>query len=352
MKSQNSLAKKQWEHMMRNRHLGFFLALWVAWPMHAAASDPFVDTLEPCLKFFNDEAADPRYQVVLGQGWTVSLFEVAKEHGGNLGSDICGDLDASDWDLNGPYRWPDDLGELGEGNAVKLKMITSPWLALMIERARAVDKTRAPIQRITITGLPEPGAVLVRVKFATLEAQAEAPASVDLNQQGEVLTRENRVPDQLERAPAKVEVPAPQAEASAAPTIDPQNALAMLLGATNAEPDAQIIRVTLSSFSAGLVYRNGANTPIRQTEFNYVDAQASGLSDAEFEFPSAFKACDMRLQQVKNAVAKVVLQKRYQSTAKRLQHLLLECSDDKPKPHWSLIAMEPFEYFDLPGQIE
>jgi hypothetical protein len=320
--------------------------------MQAAASDPFVKNLEPCLELLTGEALEPRYQVVLGQGWTVSLFEVAKEHGGNLGSDMCGDLAASNWDNDGPYLWPEDLGNMGEGNVVNLEMITPRWIELIIDRARAVDKIQALIERITVTGLPEPGAALVRVRFATAEAQAEMPASVDLNQQGEVLTREKRVPDQLERAPAKVEVPAPQAEAIAAPTIDPQNALAMLIGATKAEPDAQIIRVTLSSFSAGLVYRNGANAPIRQTEFNYVDAQASALSDAEFEFPSTFKACDIRLQQVKNAVAKVVLQKRYQSTAKRLQHLLLECSDDKPKPHWSLFAMEPFEYFDLPGQIE
>jgi hypothetical protein len=341
-----------WEQVMRRPFFGFLLTVVFALPMHAAASDPFVRRLVPCLEFFKGEALDPRYQVVLGQGWTVSLFEVAKEDGGNLGSDLCGDLDASDWDTNGAYLWPERLGEMGEGDAVNLNMITPLWLGLIIDGARAVEKTRAPIQRITITGLPEPGAVLVRVQFAALEAQAEAPASVDLNQQGEVLARETRVPDQLARAPIEVEARAQPAESVSAPTIDPQNALALLLGATKAEPSAQIIRLTLSSFSAGLVYRNGPNAPIRQTEFNFIDAQASGLSDAEFEFPSAFKACNMRLQQVKNALAKVILQKRYQSTATRLQHLLLECSDDKPKPHWSLVALEPFEYFDLPGQIE
>ena len=111
-----------------------------------------------------------------------------------------------------------------------------------------------------------------------------------------------------------------------------------------------MVRLTLSSFAAGLVYRD-ASSVIRQTEFNYIDAQADQVTDASFEFPSAFKTCTMTLTQVKNAVAKVALQKRYQAIAKRLQHLILECSEAKPKPHWSLVALEPFEYFDLPAEF-
>jgi|GEM_PF-2206633 len=338
---------------MRILCLGFWLTFVFTLPLHAGAEDPFVDALEPCLELFKGEPTDSRYQVVLGQGWTSALFAVAKEDGGNLGSDMCGELGDSDWDTGGPYLWPAGLGEMTERNAVNLEAITPIWLDHIIASARAVNQSREPIRRITVTHLPETAAVLVRVQFAAAKAQAEAPDSVELNQFGVVIARDVRVPDQLARAPAESNAtPAVIAEMMSAPTIDPQNALALLLSKTQAEPDAQIIRLTLSSFSAGLVYRNSPDAPIRQTEFNFLDAQASGLADAPFEFPAAFKACNLRLQQVKNAVAKVVLQKRYKSAATRLQHLLLECSVDKPKPHWSLVALEPFEYFDLPGQIE
>ena len=345
---------------MRNLYLRCLLAFVFSFsvPLHATAHDPFVSAIEPCIEVFKEQADDLRFQIVLGQGWTSALFYVegANANGnGNLGSDMCGDLGASDWDMNGPYLWPEGLGELSEADAVNVSMITPDWLDRMINSARAVHKTPGPIQRITITELPEKDAILVRVQFAAVEAQAEAPPSVDFNQQGDVMQRDVRVPDQLARAPEASGSEAPSAvvaESVSAPTIDPQNALALLLSKTQAEPDAQIIRLTLNSFSAGLVYRNGASAPIRQTEFNFIDAQASGLADAPFEFPAAFKACNMRLEQVKKAVAKVALQKRYQAISARLQHLLLECSDDKPKPHWSLVALEPFEYFDLPGQID
>jgi hypothetical protein len=324
-----------------------------ALPVPALARDAFVKALLPCLESLStsstdDDPALARYHVVLGQSWLASLFAVAEKDGGNLGSDMCGEI-GSGWDLNGPYAWPSSLGEPMQ--KVDLEMITPVWLDHIIESARAKQNTRAPISRISITRLPEPNTHLVRVAFAAAEAQAEAPESIDLNQHGEVIARDTRVPDQFARIdaepPQKV-----QAEAVLPATRAPLDALKLLLSATKAKPTAQILRLTLTNFDAGLVYRNPGASDTRQTRFDYIDGEPINLADASFEFPPAFKACAMSLQQIQTAVHKVVQQKRYQSSAARLQYLLLECSQDKPKPHWSLVAQEPFEYFDLPGQIE
>jgi hypothetical protein len=324
-----------------------------ALPVPALAREMFVQALEPCMESLSTSSTDDapnqaRYHVVLGQSWMVSLFAVAEKDGGNLGSDMCGEL-GSGWDLNGPYQWPASLGEPMQ--AVHLDMITPVWLDHIIQSARAAQKTQAPISRISITRLPEPNAHLVRVKFAAAEAQAEAAESVDLNQNGDVIARDSRVPEQFARIdsePAKNM----QAEAVLPATRAPLDALKLLLSATKAKSNAQILRLTLTNFDAGLVYRNPGESEIRQTRFDYIDGEPINLADASFEFPAAFQACAMSLQQVQTAVNKVAQQKRYQSSEARLQYLLLECSKDKPKPHWSLVAQEPFEYFDLPGQIE
>jgi hypothetical protein len=240
----------------------------------AVARHAFVQALEPCLESLSTSSAedDPalaRYHVVLGPSWMVSLFAVAEKDGGHLGSDICGEI-GSGWDLNGPYAWPSSLGEPMQ--KVDLEMITPVWLDHIVRSARAEQHTTAPISRISITRLPEPNTHLVRVAFADAEAQVEAPESIDLNQNGEVIARDTRVPDQFARIdsepPQKV-----QAEAVLPATRAPLDALKLLLSATKATPEAQILRLTLTNF-------------------------------------------------------------------------------DAPKPHWSLVAQEPFEYFDLPGQIE
>jgi hypothetical protein len=318
----------------------------------ALARDKFVQALEPCLEQLATLSADTdadqaRYHVVLGQSWMVSLFAVAEKDGGNLGSDMCGEL-GSAWDLDGPYEWPSSLGTSKQ--ALNLDMIKPDWLDQIIQRARAEHNTGAPISRISITRLPEQAEHLVRVAFTPAEAEAEAPESIDLNQSGEVIARDPRVPDQFARidAPAKKV----QAEAELPATRAPLDALKLLLSGTKAEPNAKILRLTLTNFDAGLVYRNPGASDTRQTRFDYIDGERINLVDASFEFPSAFKACAMSLPQIQTALKNVVQQKRYQSTEARLQYLLLECSQQNPKPHWSLVAQEPFEYFDLPGQIE
>jgi hypothetical protein len=351
MNTKGSSLSTSRESWMRARALCVALSILVT--TSALARDAFVQALEPCIESLanssaGDEPGQNRYHVVLGQSWMVSLFAVAEKDGGNLGSDMCGEI-GSGWDLNGPYQWPTGLGELQQ--AVHLDMITAVWLDHIIRSARAVHNTSAPISRISITRLPEINMHLVRVAFAAAEAQAEAPDSIDMNQYGEVIARDTRVPDQFARIdaepPQKV-----QAEAVLPATRAPLDALKLLLSATKAKPTAQILRLTLTNFDAGLVYRNRGDSNIRQTRFDYIDGEPINLADASFEFPPAFEACAMGLKQVQTAVANVVQKKRYQDTKVRLQYLLLECSKEKPKPHWSLVAQEPFEYFDLPGQIE
>lgn len=319
----------------------------------AVASDPFVEAITPCLESFQStpspsDADAARYRIELGQGWTAGLFAIPAEDGGGLGSDLCGDLsDAAMRFADGRYTWPTSLGER---RAVFLDMVTPIWLEMILRNARAAQGgTDAGVHSVSITALPDGHNHLVRVHFAAAEAEAERSLSVDLDAGGTVLARHPDVPDQFPRMAQTDMVASPRAEGMAAPTIDPPEALRMLWANTGAASDAQIVRLTLSSFAAGLVYRNGASAPIRQTQFNFVGGAASGMTDDAFEFPGAFKACAMTRSQVEKAVGNVVKQKRYQASAARLQHLLLECSDDKPKPHFSLVALEPFEYFDLPA---
>ena len=314
----------------------------------ALARDAFVTALLPCLELLQKPDSDARYQIVLDQGWTATLFRIAEKDGGGLGTDLCGELSGGGMEFAGTYSWPESLGK---AIAVSQNIVTPAWLDQVIRKARAKIATGAPVQRVSITALAEPNAHLVRVQFANAEADSNAVASVDLNSAGVVIARDSRVPDQFPRKAESDQASPVVAETIAAPSVDPRQALALLYAATQAQPDATVVRLTMSSFSAGLVYRNGAKGPIRQTEFNYIDAQADTVKDELFEFPAAFKTCAMTLPQVQNAVAKVALQKRYQAIAKRLQHLILECSEAKPKPHWSLVALEPFEYFDLPAEF-
>ena len=315
-------------------------------PHALAARDVFITALLPCLEQFQDASAEPRYQIVLDQGWTATLFSIAEKDGGGLGTDLCGELKGGGMAFSGSYVWPQSLGA---PKAVTQKLVTPAWLDQAIKNARKKNANRNPVQRISVTALPERDAHLVRVQF--VGAEADAGLSVDLNAAGAVIARDARVP---ERFPLKAEsdaAPAAPAETIAAPSVDPRQALALLLGATQAKADATVLRLTLSSFSAGLVYRDHASSPIRQTQYNYIDAQVDIVTDALFDFPPAFKPCTMTRAQAQAAVGKVALQKRYQAIARRLQHLILECSADKPKAHWSLVALAPFEYFDLPAEF-
>jgi hypothetical protein len=319
-----------------------------ALPTHALARDPFITGLEGCLELLQSDSAEPRYQIVLGPNWSVALFKISKDDGGNLGSDMCGDLSASEWDMGGAYAWPASLGEL---KPVNQQMITRVWLDQIIDNARASSKNRAPIKRISITMLPDGDGHLTRVQFVSAEAKAEASDSVDLDEQANVVTHDPRLPDQFARVEIDASVPKMPAESVSAPSADPKTALSLLLSITQAQSDAKVIRVTLTNFDAGLVYRNQGDAQTRQARFDFTGGEAGNLADEPFEFPAAFKECAMTLTQVEAAIGKIILQKRYQAIAARLQYLLLECSKENPKPHWFLTAMEPFEYFELPAQF-
>ncbi len=315
---------------------------------YAAARDAFVTALLPCLEQSQKIIVDSHYQIVLDQGWAATLFKIAEKDGGGLGTDLCGELGGGGLEFSGTYSWPETLGV---PKTVNQGLVTPAWLDMIIRNARAKNGSGASIQRITVTALAQPNSHLVRVQFANAEADSKSVTSVDLNAAGVVVARNNRVPDQFPRKAEVDHAPTAVAETIAAPSVDPRQALALLIAGTQAKSDATVLRLTLSSFNAGLDYRNGRSGEIRQTEFTYVNAQANAVTDESFEFPAAFKPCAMTLEQAKNAVAKVALQKRYQAIAKRLQHLILECSAAKPSPHWSLVALEPFEYFELPTEL-
>lgn len=313
---------------------------------YAAARDAFVTALLPCLEQFQEKPTELRYQVLLDQGWTATLLSIAEKDGGGLGTDLCGELGDGGLEFGGSYRWPESLGA---PKAVTQSLVTPAWLDQVISNARTKSATGAPVQRISITALPEADAHLARVQFVS--AAAEAIASVDLNAAGSVIKRDRRVPDQFPRKAESDDRPAVAAETMAAPSVDPRQALALLISATQAKPDASVVRLTLSSFSAGMAYRVNASGAIRQTQFNYINGGAGTVTDEVFEFPAALKPCKITLAQAQATVAKVALQKRYQAIAKRVQHLIFECSADKPKPRWTLYALEPFEYFDLPAEF-
>ena len=324
----------------------FGISTLIATP-YAAARDPFVTALLPCLEQFQEAPTDSRYQIVLDQGWTATLFAIAEKDGGGLGTDLCGKLDGGAMEFAAAYTWPENLGA---PKAVTQSLVSPTWLDTVIRNARANGGTGAPVQRVSITALAQPNSHLVRVQFASAEADTKGIASVDLDADGVVIKHDTRVPDQFPRKAEANRAPEAVAEAVAPPSADPRQALSILLAATQAKPDAKVVRLVLSSFSAEIDYRNGANSDIRQTQFNYMDAQASTATDELFEFPTAFKECAMTLEQAKNAVAKVALQKRFSAVSKRLQHLILECSEENPKPRWLLTALEPFEYFYLPAE--
>ena len=100
----------------------------------AMARDAFVTELLPCLEQFQEASAEHRYQVVLDQGWTASLFSIAEKDGGGLGTDLCGELGNGGLEFGGSYAWPESLGE---PKAVNQKLITPAWLDLIIRNARA-----------------------------------------------------------------------------------------------------------------------------------------------------------------------------------------------------------------------
>ncbi len=328
-------------------HLASFGIFALSTTSNAAERDAFVTALLPCLEQFQKAPTDSRYQIVLDQGWTATLFSIAEKDGGGLGTDLCGQLDGGAMEFAGTFTWPESLGA---AKPVNESLITPTWLDKVIGNARAKSGSGAPVQRVSITGLSQPNSHLVRVQFANAEADTKGIASVDLNADGVVIKHDARVPDQFPRKAEANRAPEAVAEAVAAPSADPKQALALLIAATQAKPDAKIVRIVLSSFSAEIDYRNDANSDIRQTQFNYMDAQASTATDELFEFPSALKECAMTLEQAKNAVAKLAQQKRFSAISKRLQHLILECSEENPKPRWLLTALEPFEYFYLPAE--
>ena len=161
-------------------------------PHALAARDVFITELLPCLEQFQDASAEPRYQSVLDQGWTATLFSIAEKDGGGLGTDLCGELKGGGMAFSGSYVWPQSLGA---PKAVTQKLITPVWLDQAIQNARKKSAKRNPVPRISVTALPERDAHLVRVQFAG--AEADVSASVDLNAAGAVIARDARVPERF-----------------------------------------------------------------------------------------------------------------------------------------------------------
>jgi len=320
----------------------------------AWAREQFVRALEPCLDYVRKEASGQHFQLVMDQGWLALLFPLESAQAG-LGSDLCGELGNGGLAFGGGYAWPAELGpENGpENSGIDRSMVNAAWLERAIIAARTSARTSAPVRRVTLTALPEPREYLVRVQFGSAEAEAERAegASVDLNRKLRVVARDVRIPDELPRQVAGAQSEA-SGETAAAPTVDPIAAYGLLLEKTEAAGSrAKVARVALANFGANLNYRNPGSNGMRQTAYDYIDAQATNLRDEVFEFPAAFKPCTMSLAEAQFAIEHVVTVARVRELAPRLQHLILECSAKNPKPHWSAIAMDPFEYFDLPAKL-
>jgi hypothetical protein len=319
----------------------------------------FVAELKDCLKILreygpNTESGNQRYQLVLDQGWTASLFPIADSD--QLGTDLCGQMDGEHGGMRfaGRFRWPENLGP---PQPLKLSMFTTAWLDQILKRAQAASHPGQSIDRVVISKLPEPKAILVRVFFQPLEAQAEAPLSIDLNADAQVILRETRVPDQLvrvtetEAASKNAPEAAPQLEVDDPPSTDPKQALRRLWQFTKAPPNAIILRVLFSDSEAILEYLDKPKSTLqaaRRTRYTNGEANAE---DTIHEWPSTWQACAMSRAQVQAAIDDVVHQAAYQKAAPRLKYLTLECIKETPKPYWRLIILEPFEYFDLPAKL-
>jgi hypothetical protein len=337
---------------MKSNHLltwvsSLTIALAAASP--ARANDQaFVEALTPCLEYVRTEASGQHPQLLLDQGWLALMFTIPAEDGGGMGTDLCGELGNGGLQFGGAYLWPEAL-QHSEAINIKRGQITEAWLRRTIAAARAHAKTRADISRVTLTALPD-GASVTRVYFKLPEASSGA--TVDLSMDAVVQPKDVRIPDQLTRAAENSAAPVVMAEAMRAPTVDPWAAFAMLRTITKANhAQAKVSRAVFSSFAALLEYRDADQTG-RATQFDVLDGSAANLKDDLHAFPAAFKACAMTLSEIEAALAHLRTQTRYQKIAPRLLHLMLQCTAEKPKPHWNLTAMEPFEYFDLPAVIQ
>jgi hypothetical protein len=318
-------------------------------PMIAAADDgDFVEALTPCMKYVRDDADGQTPQLVLDQGWLALMISRASDGGGGLIADLCGELGNGGLAFGGAYQWPEAL-QHSERVSIDRSRIDQAWLKRVIATARSHAKSKHSVNRITITALPD-GDSVVRVFFAIAESGADS--SVDLSMDAVVQRKNAQLPDQLSRQVETTHSKPPVAEAMAAPTIDPWSAFAQLLTHSQANrAGAKVSRVVFSSFAANLEYRDAANIG-RVTRFDFLNGSAGNLKDELHTFPAAFKACALTLSEIKAALAHLRQETKHQDIAPRLQHLMLQCSADKPNPHWNLIAMEPFEYFDLPANLQ
>jgi hypothetical protein len=314
----------------------------------AHAQDAFVDELKPCLDYVQ-KAEGKHHQLVMGQGWTSLLFELEAKDGGGLGHDLCGELGNGGLEFAQTFAFPEVFDAKGPG--IDHSLISAAWLDQVIRAARDFARHRLPVARVTLSRVKD-GKHVVRVYFSQAEADTDEMLAVDLDEQARVIARFYNLPDQLE---AKLESETPQAsvaESDSAPTIDVLEALRRVTSASSADAaNAVVARVVYSNFAVNLDYRNGPS-PMRQTSINYIDNQYAEPSDGEFEFPAAFMPCKLTLSQVKAATAALAKLERYRSVAKRAQHAILECSKQNPKPHWQVIVMDPFEYFDVDAALK
>lgn len=332
------------------------LILWTGF--YAQASDTpnkraqeFVAKLEPCIEFLEAKESSDTYQIIFGQGWQVQVFEVAAKHGGGLGVDLCGDLDGAPTD---GFAMPEGLGweSIPAGARLKEASFTGKWLRQALAQAESALPGNAgalAIERVTISLLPGDAQFHVRVSYAPTQAEQQAEASaaitVDLNTALEPVARDRRVPDEL---PPRTQTQAPiVAEKTSAPSVDPEGAWRTLLRSNPEIAEATMARVIFSSFAADVNFLVGKT--MRNTTYNYIDGEELPVETNDFEFPAAFKKCALSAKQVESAISGIKAHPKYRELAPRLLHLILECRQEKGKAVWSLTAMEPFEYLDVPA---
>ena len=339
--------------------ISLFLAGFIS-AAHAASDEPskralaFVAKLEPCIELLEAKDSSDTYQIIFGKGWQVQLFEIAAKDGGGLGSDMCGELDGV---LMGGYNMPEQLGweSIPAGARLNEFNFTRVWLRQALAHAEAAlpngQAGKVDIERVTVSLLPEDSQFLVRVFFAATNAemQAEAPpvVTVDLNSGLQVIKRDNRVPDTL--VPRTQTERPPVLEQGSAPSVDPEAAWNSLLRSPEVS-DGTIVRVIFSNFSANVNYQLGAAKTMRNTSYDFIEGEQLNFKSEDFEFPAAFKKCALTRKQVESAIVGIKKNAKFKSLAPRLLHLILECRAERGKAIWSLTAMEPFEYLDVPAQ--
>lgn len=314
----------------------------------------FVAKLERCIEFLEAKSSRDTYQIIFGRGWQVQVFEVPARDGGGLGVDLCGEIDGAP---TSGFAMPEALGwsQIAAGARLQESSFDRVWLRKALAKAEAALPKKAgnalAIDRVTVSLLPGDEQFLVRVFFTDvqLEQQAEAPAAitVDLNAALEPIARDRRVPDEL--APRKPTTAPTVLEKVSAPSVDPEAAWRTLRRSNPEIAEASMARVIFSNFAADVNFYLGSEKNMQQSTYNFIDGQEYPVETKRFEFPAAFKKCALTAKQVESAITGIKKHAKYRELAPRLLHLILECRAERGKALWSMTAMEPFEYLDVPA---